>query len=113
MTTHDFPAWFVPSDFLLHTFGQYLGLKDPSLRLLALYLVSSPLLDTSGHYDCPQAALLAHLNMESERIEELLTKLNDCGFCTYDFLAERVHVPLVAQIYQALFVPLNPEETSR
>src|SRR5271170_2508335 len=113
MTTQDFPVWFQPSEFSLHTFGFYLGLKDPFLQLLALYLVSSPLLDTRGEYDLPQAALLAHLNMEPERIEALLEKLNDAGFCTYDFFAERVHVPLVTQIYERLFsVPSEREGVS-
>jgi len=103
MTTHDFPAWFVPSHFLLRTFGLYLGLKDPFLQLLALYLVSSPLLDTRGEYDLPQAALQEHLEMEIDLIKSLLTQLSDIGFCRYDWEAERVQVPLVAQIYERLF----------
>ena len=104
MTTPDFPDWFQPSEESLHTLGFYLGLQDPSLQLVALYLISSPLLDTRGEYACLQAALVAHLHMAPEKIKALLEKLNACGFCNYDFFAERVTVPLVTQIYQTLFV---------
>jgi hypothetical protein len=107
MMTTQFSDVKVPRRFLRSPLGQRIGIFGSEAQLLAMYLLSSPFLDTSGHYHLPHAALQAHTQIELKTLQDLLEKLKHVGFCTYSWKKKRVqvHVPLVTAIYSKLFNP--------
>lgn len=98
----------IPKSFLKSRMGRQLGVHGRQAQLLGMYLLCNPYLHTSGHYALPLTAVIEHTGIAREALYTLLLQLTALGFCEYDWEAEWVYVPLVTQIYTALWGKPSP-----
>ncbi len=70
---------------------------DPEARLVALYLSTSPTANMSGLYYLPLATIANDTGIAPKRVRDVLARIVEAGYASYDFAADLVWVHNHAQ----------------